>query len=57
MSMDNVKWTIQGKRGEATFPIREFATKREAMTAMEADRQPKTEIRKQGHSYIFTMKG
>jgi hypothetical protein len=49
-------WTIQAKRGESVQPIRKFATKREAVSAMEADRQPKTAIVKDGHHYAYTAR-
>lgn len=50
------KWTIQGQRGEARYPVREFDTKRQAVKAMEADRQPKTQINRIGRHYGFTVK-
>ena len=41
-----VPWTIQAHRKDAVFPKQEFATKREAVAAMELDRQPKTQVSK-----------
>lgn len=52
----NIKWTIQGQRGEARFPVREFDTKRKAVTAMEADRQPEDASESRRRNYRFTVK-
>jgi hypothetical protein len=49
-------WSIQPTRGEVKYPIRYFPTKREAVNAMEADRQPKTPVVRDDRHYIFTMK-
>lgn len=49
----DIKWTIQGQQGEIKYPIREFDTKRKAVTAMEADRQPKTQVNRDGRNYKY----
>jgi len=54
--MENLKWTIQGVREGARFPVQEFSTKQQAVQAMEAVRQPKTAIHRDGRNYTFTVK-
>jgi hypothetical protein len=54
--VDSLKWTIQGQRGEVRYPVREFETKRQAVQAMEADRQQKTQVNRDGRNYRFTVK-
>lgn len=54
--MENIVWTIQGRRKDFWFPVREFTSKAKAVRAMEADRMPKTHIDRFGHDYRFVMK-
>jgi hypothetical protein len=52
-----IKWTIQGQRGSEIFPVLEFDTKRAAIKAMEAQREPKTLVfRPDPHHYTFTVR-
>ena len=50
-------WTITGYRpsekGYQYLPTREFATKREAVSAMMSEREPKTAVLKVGHAYTY----
>lgn len=54
--MDIIKWTIQPVRGLATFAKLDFDTKRKAVAAMIADREPKTPIVRDLHDYVYTKK-
>ena len=51
-----IEWTIQGTREKTTYPIETFKTKRDAVRAIEAQREPKTPIYRIGHHYNFTVK-
>ena len=52
-------WTISGYRpsdkGYIYSPTQEYPTKREAVTAMMASREPKTAITRVGHAYTFQL--
>ena len=54
-------WTITGQRPDSrgvlqTAVSQSFDTKRKAVNAMMADREPKTAITRIGHSYLFTAR-
>jgi len=52
----DIKWTIQGFGEKIINAVQEFATKREAVNAIEAQRQPKTQINRIGHHYNFAVR-
>lgn len=53
-----IPWTIQAVRGNVVDSKQEFATKRQAVVAMQMQREPKTPIMRlnRGRDYVFTPK-
>ena len=51
--MDKIMWTLVAKIGTSLQTVGTFDTKRAAVLAMEAKRQPKTAIMRDGHTFIF----
>lgn len=53
--MENITWTIQGIHAKRIIAPQSFPTKREAMSAMEMARKPKTAIvRLDPHFYTYS---
>lgn len=54
---ETIKWTLVQSVSEKTAfaqrTVGEFATKREAVQAMEALREPKTRVTRVGHAFVF----
>lgn len=46
--------TRNGDKALVWLPSQEFATKREAMTALNAQKKPKTPIYRIGRTYVFS---